>query len=115
MLVGIIILGAFLGILFSLAFLIQKFERDKLETEVYWQLVNILVDYPDIVWEDIEFLLGTDMPNEEMRNLVRRKFAQEEVAEDIAREIMQKWFKPKKLPYTYSWLTWKGDPERRVK
>ncbi len=103
-------IGIFITILLTLALLILKFERDRLETEVYWQLVDFLMDYPNIVWEDIEFLLGTEMPNEEMRKFVREEFAKEETAEDIGRELMKKWFDFKRLSYTYDWLIWR---ERR--
>ena len=108
LLVGI---GIFISILLILISLILKFEKDRLETEVYWQLVDFLMEYPNIVWEDIEFLLGTEMPNGEMRKFVREEFAKEETAEDIGRELMKKWFNFKRLPYTYDWLIWREKKE----
>ena len=60
----------FIGFLSFFTFIIWKFRKEALQAEIFWQLVYILVDYPDIVWEDIEFILGTTSPNGQLRQLL---------------------------------------------
>ncbi len=94
LLVGIAI---FIGFFSLCMFLLWKFEKGAIETETFWQLVNILVDYPDIVWEDIEFILGTTSPNGQLRQLVREKFFFKATADDVARELVKKYFNWRKV------------------
>jgi len=93
----LITLLIFFAFLFILAYTFWKFEKMRMETEIFWQLVNILVDYPDIVWEDIEMILGISTPNEPMRNFVRQEIARGVLIETIARELMKRWLKRKKF------------------
>jgi len=86
-------IGIFLGFLSLCMFLVWKFEKIRVETEVFWQLVNILVDYPDIVWEDIELILETTSPNEPMRNFVRKEMEKEALVEEITRELIERWWR----------------------
>jgi len=104
MLISLLItLLIFFAFLFILAYTFWKFEKMRVEAEIFWQLVNILVDYPDIVWEDIELILGTTSPNEPMRNFVRQEIARGTLIETIARELMKRWLKRKRFSSLY-WL-----------
>jgi len=93
----------FIGFLSFFTFIIWKFKKEALQSEIFWQLVNILVDYPDIVWEDIELILGITSPNEPLRNFVRQEIARGTLVETIARELMKRWLKRKRFSSLY-WL-----------